>query len=102
MNDWIGSLDFSIFGAAILLSVMGLWFTAVIPGIDHWGKRFFTGYFIIFLFCDLSAILEMVFQYFGVPSTLFIFNFELETLLLALPLPMLTIFLLHCCSENLR
>ena len=35
MNGWIESFNFSISGAALLLSVMGLWFTAIIPGIDR-------------------------------------------------------------------
>ena len=49
MNDWINYVNFSISGAALLLSVVGLWFTAVMPGIDRWSKRFFVSYFLIFI-----------------------------------------------------
>ena len=51
MNNWIEFFDFSIFGSAFLLSIMGLWFTVVIPGIDRWSKRFFTSYFFVYMLC---------------------------------------------------
>ena len=102
MNEWIESFSFSIAGAALLLSVIGLWFTAVIPGIDRWSKRFFVSYFIIFMLCCLSSIVESVSQHFIVSGAVFYFLMLLESLLLSLPLPMLTVFLLHCCGENTR
>ena len=89
-------------GIALLLSTMGLWFTLIVPGIDRWSKRFFGIYFFIFLLCSLSGILEMVFQYYTVPSAVFLFLLLLETLLFTAPLPMLTIYLLHSCGESLR
>ena len=45
MNSWIDSFNLSISSAALLLSVMGLWFTSVISGIDRWSKRFFMSFF---------------------------------------------------------
>ena len=102
MNDWIRSFDLYVSGAALLSSALGLWFTAVIPGLDRWSKRFFMGYFIAFTLCCLSGIAEVVFQHHIVPRPIFIFLLLLETELLALLLPMLTAFLLHCCGESLR
>ena len=102
MNDWIEFFSFSIAGAALLLSAMGLWFAAIIPGIDCWSKRFFMGYFLSFMLGCLSGFLEMLFQHFLVPEAVFYFLLILESLLLSLPLPMLTVFLLHCCGENMR
>lgn len=100
MNGWIVYLNFSILGAALLLSVTGLWFTVVIPGADSWSRRFFIRYFLVFMLCGLSAILETPFQSFRVPSALFQLLLFLENLLLSLPLPMLTVYLLHCCGED--
>ena len=37
MNDWIEYFNFSMFGAALLLGAMGLWFTVVIPGLERLG-----------------------------------------------------------------
>ena len=102
MNDWIEFFTFSIAGAALLLSAMGLWFAAIIPGIDRWSKRFFMGYFLSFMLGCLSAFLERLFQQFLIPEPVFYFLLILESLLLSLPLPMLTFFLLHCSGENMR
>ncbi len=102
MNNWVELLSFSTFGAALLLSAIGLWFTVVIPGIDHWSRRFFMSYFIVFLLGCLSNIIEVIFQYYNVPRAVFIFLLLLESLLLSLPLLMLTAYLLHCCGENIR
>ena len=102
MNNWNEFFSYSISGAAQLLSAMGLWFAAIIPGIDHWSKRFFVRYFLVFMLCCLSGVLEKLFQFFIVPGQIFYFLLLLESLLLSLPLPMLTVFLLHCCGENVR
>ena len=102
MNDWIELFSFSIAGAALLLSIMGLWFAATIPGIDRWSKRFFMGYFLSFMLGCLSGFLEMLFQHFLIPEPVFYFLLILESLLLSLPLLMLTVYLLHCCGENIR
>ena len=102
MNDWIVYLNFSILGAALLLSVMGLWFTVVIPGMDRWSRRFFINYFIVFMLCWLSAIIESLFQSYSVPCAVFRFLLFLENLLLSVPLPMLTVFLLRSSSEDIR
>ena len=102
MNSWIGAFNFFISGAALLLSVMGLWFTVIVPGMDRWSRRFFMGYFTIFLLCDLSGFVELALQHYIVPGAAFHFLLNLENLLLSLPLPMLTVYLLHCCGENKR
>lgn len=93
---------FSIISAALLLSAMGLWFTAVIPGIDRWSKRFFLRYFIVFMLCCASGCAEMVLWYHPVPIAAAYFVLISECLILSLPLPMLTIYLLHCCGESIR
>ena len=89
-------------GAALLLSMMGLWFTVIIPGIDRWSRRFFLSYFLIFMLCCLSGFLEMVFQSYIVPDTVFVFLLFLEILLISLLIPLLTVYLLHYCCENMR
>ena len=102
MNSWIESINFSIIGAALIIIVMGLWITAVVPGLDRWSKRFFLIYFLIFMLCCLSAIVEMIIRHYIVSEPVFYFLLLLENLLLSLPLPMLTVFLLHYCGENIR
>ena len=102
MNGWIEPFYYFITGAALLLSVMGLWFTALIPGIDRWDRRFFLHYFFVLFLSGVSALIEMELHHYPVPNAVLYFILLLETLLLSLPLPMLTAYLLHCCGESLR
>ena len=99
MNGWIDSLYFFIAGAALLLSVLGLWLTAIMPGVDRWSKRFFLAYFIVLMVGCLSGLAEIVLYYYPAPSAALHSALFLESLLTSLPLPMLTAYLLHCCGE---
>ena len=102
MIGWGDTFYFSIISMALVLSVMGLWFTAVMPGMDDWSKRFFLVYFIVLMGCVLSSLIAIVLHYFPVSSGVIYIILHLECLLLSLPLPMLTAYLLHCCSESIR
>lgn len=102
MNGWNDSFYYFITGASLLLSVMGLWFTALIPGIDRWSKRFFLSYFGVLLVSSVSVLVGIILQDYPVPGAAVYFLLILETLLLSLPLPMQTAYLLHCCGEKLR
>ncbi len=93
---------FSIISSALVLSLMGLWFTAIMPGIDGWNKRFFKDYFIAFLLCCLSGFIELVPWHYPIPGAALYIVLVLECLTLSLPLPMLTVFFLHCCGEDVR
>ncbi len=102
MNSWINSFYYFIIGASLLLSVMGLWFTILIPGIDRWSKRFFLVFFILLLLSSLSVLIELVLFHYPVPGGAIYFLLILETLLISLPMPMQMAYLLHCCGENVR
>ena len=99
---WSDIFYFSIISVALVLSVMGLWFTAVMPGMDYWNKRFFLVYFVVLMGCILSSLIAIVLHYFPISSVVIYFILHLECLLLSLPFPMLTAYLLHCCSESVR
>jgi len=102
VNNWIDIFYSSVFGAALLLSMLGGWITTIMPGIDRWSKRFFLSYFITLMLCCFSSLLETVLYDYPVPDEAIYFVLSLESLLLSLPLPMLTVYLLHCCGENIR
>ena len=59
MNSWIDFCFTFMTGAALLVSVVGLWLTAVMPSFDRWSKRFFQVYFIVLMLCCFSSLLEM-------------------------------------------
>ncbi|MBR5110681.1 MAG: histidine kinase [Clostridia bacterium] len=102
MSVWGKSFYVFIVGAVVLLSLMGLWFTAILPGMEKWSKRFFQGYFSVFLLCCLCAATEFSFYYYSVQGAAYFSLMILECLLLSLPFPMLTVYLAHCCGENMR
>ncbi len=102
MNSWVDIFYFFIGGVALILSALGLWFTAIMPGIDRWSKRFFLSYFFVLMMCCLFGSAEVIFYYYPVTSSTVYYVLGLEGLLLSLPWPMLTVYLLHCCGENLR
>ena len=102
MIDWSDIFYFSVISALLVLSAMGLWFTAVMPGMDRWSKRFFRIYFIIIMGCFVSSFTAIVLHYFPASRVAVYVMLNLECLLLSLPLPMLTAYLLHCCWESAR
>ena len=100
MNNW--TIYIYLCGASLLLMGLGLGLVAIMPDIDPWSKRFFVAFFGILFLNSCFALVENIF--YEVPGTAFlqvISNFWMS-LLAACPLPMLTVFLLHCCGENLR
>lgn len=99
--SWINVFYSSLVTTALLLSIMGICLTVIIPGIDRWSKRFFLSYFIIFMLCGLSSIAEMFIEYFTVSVEALSFTLVLESLLLILPVPMVTAYMLHYCGEKI-
>ena len=93
---------FSITSAALVLSVMGLLFTAAMPAFDHWSKRFFQYYFLVFILCCLISFADLLLFGYPIPRAAAYLLVVLECLLLSLPQPMLTVYLLHCCGETMR
>ena len=101
MITWFTVFTFSVISAALLLSLLGRWLTAIIPLIDRWSKRFFFAYFTALMACSLVSLVDLIiYQYIGTTWER-IFGF-LEVLLLSVPLPMLTAYLLHSCKKDIK
>lgn len=75
MNDWSDSFYLFIYGAVLLLSVLGLSFTAIMPGSDRWSKRFFRLYFLILMLSMLSGVTEGILHIFFNESSIVFFAF---------------------------
>ena len=100
MNSWIEFFFYFIIGAAMLLTVMGLWFTVIMPCMDRWSRRFFIGYFSVLLLCSVASLVDMIIApYPNTEIALEVLGF-LESLSLAMPIPMLTVYLIHCRVES--
>ena len=102
MNSLDQFFYFLICGAALLLSGLGLWFTVILPGVDRWSKRFFRSFFTALMLACFFSSLDMIGGYYPMPLPALRILTVLECLFLALPLPMLTAYLLHCCGEQMR
>ena len=102
MSSWIDFFYFFILGAALLLSTLGLWFTAIMSAVDRWSRRFFMAYFSVLIVCCLISLTEMFLLNDSVSFPAICSVLFLESLFLSLPFPMLTVYLLHSCGESPR
>ena len=102
MNGWLDFFYCFILGAALLLALLGVWLTAVMPGLDRWNRRFFRSYFVVLTVCCVLATMETAIVCFPVPYAAILLLLYLECLFLSLPTPMLTTCLLHTCGDHLR
>lgn len=92
---------FFIIGAALLLTIMGLWFATIMPVIDRWSKQLFITYFASLLLCSVVSLVDIIlFPYHKNETAQKLLSF-FETFFLSLPLPMLTAYLLHCRGKKL-
>ena len=102
MNYGYTIFAFAITTTALMLTLLGIWFTAIIPAMDRWSKKFFIAYFTNLLLCSLVSIADLVFVHFlGAKRFAVTFGF-FEVLLLSSPLPMLTAYLLKCCKKKIK
>ena len=100
--DWIEFVFVFLGGAALILSIVGHWFVVILPGIDSWNRRFFLSYFLVLMLCCFFSFMETVLYNFPSMIKAIQFIWFPETLFLTLLFPMMTVYLLHCCGENLR
>ena len=102
MNDGLAFFNCFVLGSTLSLSLLGIWFTAIMPVVDAWSQRFFRSYFIVFAVLSLLCIAEFLLHYVPIPDVAAYIVLFLESLFLSLPMPMLTVYLLHCCRESLH
>ena len=95
-------LYYYLLGALMMLSLLGLWFAFIMPGLDGWSRRFFKLLFLALALCMLVYLIDVaVCEPSGsIPAIKIIWL--LESLLLSVPMFMMTLYLVHCCGENIR
>jgi len=100
MSDWLVYFAFFLIGALLSLAILGLVVALVMPFIDRWNKRFFIILFNVLIICMTVYLVEGI-SYVD-PSMLPGLKpvYFLESLFVSIPLPMFTVYLLHCCGEN--
>ena len=101
MNGMLLSLYF-VAGMLVLLTMLGLWVAAVMPGLDRWSRHFFIAFFSILMLCLILYSVEMLAYDKPELLTLQKLIVFLEYLFTPVLLPLLTVYLLHCCGEEYR
>ena len=103
MNGWINTFNYSVFGAALLLSLLGVCFAIITPGVNRWSKRYFLTYFTALILACLFSLLDVILVSLShTAGTGYAVVLGFESLFISLPLPMLTAYLLHSCGENMH
>ncbi len=102
MNYLLDNFYYFMDSAILVISVLGLWSSIAIPGLDRWNRRFFVTDFTVFFVSSLSCLAEMIFDFVPVSSTVKYIILYTEAVLLPLLLPLLTVYLLHCSGVELR
>ena len=102
MSPWVYFYYGFLAGGGVLLSGLGLWFVAILPGFDRWSTRFFRCYYSVLILNCLAAIGELSAYVLEAPAYVIYWIMVLESISLSLPQPMLTVYLVHCSGEKAR
>ena len=95
-------LSFSLAGAILVIMAFGIAFSAAIPTLDKWSKRYFFALFSVLFICAVTCFLALVFWYDPTKATVEKVVYFFEDLFLPLVIFLPTIFLLHSCGENAK
>ena len=93
---------FLLCGGAFMLTLLGIFVTIVMPGIDDRTRHFFTPFFSILLLYVILCIADLLTYYDPDMAQAQRIISYFESLLYSLIMPLLTIYLLRNCGEKLR
>ena len=100
MMDWSDLLKLGMDSAMLTLTALGLGIAILAPAADRWNKRFFVFLFatiMLFLAAALVDLLVYKDPHMAVAEKISVY---FEYLLLPLPMPFFTAYLLHSCGER--
>lgn len=89
-------------GAVLVMTVLTLWVVVIMPSPNQWNKNFFVTLFAVFVLCMVTLFADLVF--YDDSSMAFAEKIVIyfEYLLLSIPMPMFTAYLLRTCGEDRR
>lgn len=102
MNNWIYNVDFLIAGALLTTMATGIAFSAFMPALDKWNKRFFIVLFSLMFLCAVTCLLSLIFYEDPTKANTERVIYIFESLFMSVPIFMPTIFLLHSSHEDLK
>ena len=102
MTDWMYHAEFSIAGALLTMMATGIAFSVFMPALDKWNKRYFIILFSLLFLCAATCFLALIFYNNPAKATTERVIYFFESLFMAVPIFMPTIFLLHCLHEKVK
>ena len=99
---WLDITAYAIGGAMLLMMLLGIVFSALMPALDRWGRRYFISLFsMLFLSVTVFFIDILIYKLPGVvQAERVIVFFEFLTVSSLMPMP--AVLLLHWCGEKLK
>ncbi|MBQ9364630.1 MAG: histidine kinase [Schwartzia sp.] len=100
MINWLEMISFTLGGIMLALTALGIGIAAIMPGTERWNRRFFMILFATIMLLIVSAFVDAV--VWDNPGMAMIEKTAtyFEYLLIALPMPMFTAYLLRTCGER--
>ena len=89
-------------GAVLLVTIMTLCVAVIMPGTNQWNKRFFVTLFTVFVLCMIALFVDLLIYDDPTMATVDRIIIFFQYLLLSIPMPMFTVYLLRTCGEDRR
>ena len=100
MTDWSFVAGYSLSGAMLIMMAIGIAFSAFMPALDRWSRRYFITFFSILLLYAVVLFVDMVIYTHpamaAAQKAVIISEYLFFSVLTPMPMP----FLLHCCGES--
>lgn len=102
MTDWMYHAEFLIAGALLTMMATGIAFSVFMPALDKWNKRFFIVLFSLLFLCAVTCFLALIFYDDPTKAATERVIYIFESLFMAVPVFMPTIFLLHRSHDDYK
>ena len=102
MTDWLTVAYFSIGSALLAVSIIGVAFSAGMPALGRWNRRFFVLFFSLLFLYIIVILLELISysspEMVKAQRVIILFEFLFFSVLTLMPMPLL----LHCAKEDIK
>lgn len=93
---------FFIGGAVLVLAALMLWIAVIMPREDRWNKRYVVTLFAVFVLWIISIVVDLFIYADPAMALAERITAYFEYLLISVPMPMFTAYLLRTCGEDRR
>lgn len=102
MTDWMIAVGYSICGAMLVMTGIGIAFSAFMPALDRWNRRYFITLFSLLLLYAIVLTIDLTIfsdpDMAPVLKAVIFFEYLFFSVLIVMPMP----FLLHCFGEKAK